>query len=595
MSKAFQRPIWFIGLVLMLGVIGLGRRLPDAIRAEEQAGSPVRRVNVPYTAAADGSIPVPDRAIFWFGQVGPTNDNYADVRVIYNDDYLFVTLHLFDRLLFYKKNPSVSELVAWDAATLYLNLDGNAGSAPGVNAHRFVAQVNFNESRDGGAYQASYQGNGTDWSLAATPFVTTDGWQGQGLNDGAEDRGWNVTFKIPFNSLGLSSMPADGTVWGLGLAVHDRDDAGGAFIADKVWPETMSSTQPATWGQIHFGLPMYEPPPTNPGAVVTIRHGLDGVVVADGQVGGDSTCAQSLWPDFWPGWGGLNYSAGAAQERMNIQNQWNLGDWPCFSKYYVTFPLDGLPPDGVIISATLTVYQFGNSNQGGSYDPGRLPEPSLIQVMTVDDAWDEAALTWNTAPLAVENVGRAWVDPLPAGPPWPNVPRELDVSRAAAEAYEAGEPLRLALYSADNALHSGKYFRSSDASVAEARPTLELFWGYDKGFTVAVTSPLQRIAPGDTAVFTLDIQPTDGSVSSVDVAVGNPYADLSVSPASQTLSWLPGVATFSATDWHDPAFTSGLLYTLPITVTGGTAVQTTEVHLLLNGSQIHLPLIWRGD
>ncbi len=36
------------------------------------------------------------------------------------------------------------------------------------------------------------------------------------------------------------------------------------------------------------------------------------------------------------------------------------------------------------------------------------------------------------------------------------------MSGAAAEAYVAGQPLRLALYSPDSAFHSGKYFFSSD-------------------------------------------------------------------------------------------------------------------------------------
>ncbi|MCP4427091.1 MAG: DNRLRE domain-containing protein [Chloroflexi bacterium] len=582
-------------LICVLGVVGFVGQAPRSLPAAEQNGTPIRRVNAPYTTADSDSLPVPERAVFWFGQVGPIDDNYVDARVIYNDEQLVVTLHVFDRLLFYKKNPSTAELTEWDAATLYLNLGGNSGSAPGVNAHQFAAQLNWNESRDGGGYEAAYRGNGVGWEPAATVFSTSDGWQGTGFNNTAVDDGWNISFRIPFDSLGLAGKPPEGTVWDLALAVHDRDDAGGTFIADKIWPESMTATTPSTWGQIHFGLPVYEAPPTTPGGAVTVRHGLNGAVVADGHVGGDTICAQDIWPDFWSEWGSLNYSSGDPQKRMNIQNQWNLGDWPCFSKYFTMFPLDAVPANRTIISATLTLYQFGNSNQGGVYNPDDPPEPSLIQVLTTTEAWDEATLTWNTAPLAVENVSRAWIDPLPAGPPWLDVPRQWDVSLAVARAYEAGEPLRLALYSADNGKHSGKYFRSSDIENETLRPSLEIVWGYDQGFTMSVTPLVQRMGPGDTAVFQVDVQPTDGSITSAEVEVGDPYADLPVSPRTQTLSSLPDTAVFSATDLHSPAFASSVWYTIPVTVTGGTAVQTTNVKILLNGSQVFLPATLRGD
>ncbi|MDT8304975.1 MAG: hypothetical protein RRC07_03480, partial [Anaerolineae bacterium] len=53
------------------------------------------------------------------------------------------------------------------------------------------------------------------------------------------------------------------------------------------------------------------------------------------------------------------------------------------------------------------------------------------------------------------------------------------VSRAVAQAHASGQPLRLVLYSADGAYHSGKYFSSSDVPAwnAAARPTLTVSWG----------------------------------------------------------------------------------------------------------------------
>ncbi|RME50217.1 MAG: DNRLRE domain-containing protein [Caldilineae bacterium] len=452
-------------LWVMVGAALLWGQIPR--RAEAQGPTP--HFHVPYTSV-QSQLPVPERAIFWFGQVGPTDSNYTDVRLIYNDRSLYVTLHIFDRLLFYDTGtPTPATLTDWDSASLYLNLDGATGTTPGANTYRFVGQLNHYQARD--AYQTAYRGDGAGWVAASTPFTTTTGWQG-GFNDTQTDNGWNITFQIPFSSLGLPGPPAERTVWGVAVAVHDRDDAAGTAIPDQPWPAGMNSTQPATWGEIAFGLPDYSPPPATPGGVVTVRQGLNGASVPDAMVGGSSTCAQAIWPNFWAQWGSLNY---AGSEFINVQNQWRLGDWPCFSKYYVTFPLTSLPAGKAILSATLTMYQFGNS------DPSQA-QPSLIQVFTIADTWDEASITWNNAPQAMENVSRAWVDPI--GPPWPNTPRRWDVSRAVAEAYAAGQPLRLALYSADNAKHSGKYFRSSDVADAAVRPTLRVAWG--DGVTLAL-------------------------------------------------------------------------------------------------------------
>ena len=122
-----------------------------------------------------------------------------------------------------------------------------------------------------------------------------------------------------------------------------------------------------------------------------------------------------------------------------------IADWPCFAKYFIKFPLGTVPAGKVIISATLTLHHFGNPGVGWG-DP---LEPSYLQILTVGQDWDQNTLTWNTAPMARENVSAAWVDPLFAYGGDPGVPRTWDVSRAVAEAYNAGEPLDLAIYSAD--------------------------------------------------------------------------------------------------------------------------------------------------
>lgn len=422
--------------------------------------SSARRVNAPHFA----SVIFSQTAIFWFGRITQT-ENYADVRVGYTNSELYVNVTAFDKRLWYDTTPSASDFESWDAVTLYLNTTGNSGSTPSTSAYRFKAQLNWWESRTN--YQASYRGNGSGWTTTAIPFTTSTGWRGNAPNDNSDDRGWVVTFQIPFSSLGVASPPASQSIWGMALALHDRDDATGTPITDKVWPENSTSLVPSTWGQVVFGLPTYTPP-TTPVGTVTIRQGLNGTAVSDAAVGGGATCGDGL--DYWTQWGQANY---AGNPDFNIQNQSDVADWPCFSKYYVTFPLNAIPAGKKVVSATLTLYQFGNAGSSGQ------AQPSLIQVLTINDAWSESTLNWNNAPLGWENVSRAWVDPLSTFPGWPGAPRTWDVSGAVAQAYSAGQPLRLVLYSADDNYHSGKYFVSSDTEDwnAVGRPTLVVQWG----------------------------------------------------------------------------------------------------------------------
>lgn len=412
------------------------------------------RVNAPYFATAELDDHFAEMAIFWFGRVDRTN-NYADVRVGYNDSELYVDVTVFDRRLWYDRNPTRETLSDWDALTLFLDT--------GDARHRFVAQFSH-EDLPREAYQAAYRAQGSTWRVANTAFQSRPGWRGEGLNDDLDDRGWAMTFRLPFASLGLNQRPPDGTRWLLALRLDDRDDRAGMPIEPQFWPPAWQLDDEATWGLLNFGLrPSYTPPSTRNPQSFTLRQGLNGLTVPDVAVGGGAVCGDGL--DFWSEWGHLPHHAAAKD--FNIQNQSDIADWPCFSKYYVTFPLDSLPSGRVVLDAKLILHHFGNAQPADA-------EPSLIQVFTIDDAWQEHTMTWNNAPLARENVGAAWVPVLPDFPGWPGVPREFDLSSAVAEAYAAAQPLRLALYSADSAYHSGKYFVSSDTDDWNevARPTL---------------------------------------------------------------------------------------------------------------------------
>ncbi|MCC6187923.1 MAG: DNRLRE domain-containing protein [Anaerolineales bacterium] len=427
--------------------------------------------HVPFSLSSSGGVRLPEMAVFWFGEVDPAH-NYADVRLGFNDHSIYLDVAVIDRLLWRDPAALPGALTQWDAVSVYLNLSGAAGTAPGSRSYRLRAQA----SPAGAGLLSAERGDGSGWAPADVPFAATSFWRGEGFNNTNDDEGWGVQFQVPFTSLGLPGRPADGTRWALAVVVHDRDGANGP-MPDTAWPTGFAAGQPASWGRISFGLPGYAPPAGPAQGSVTLRGGLNGANVPDANVGGYTTCGDDGL-NKWTTWGTRVWNDPALDDFVNVQNQRDVSDWPCFSKYYLTFPLAGHVPDGSpIVSATLTLYQTGGS--GGSGVPIS-PTRSLIQVMTVADDWDTGTLTWNNAPLALENVSQAYVEPQIDFPPWPGLPRTWDLSYGVARAVASGQSeLRLALYSADGAIHSGKYFASSDTDdyLAVWRPTLTVAWG----------------------------------------------------------------------------------------------------------------------
>jgi hypothetical protein len=417
----------------------------------------IARVNAPFME----EIRVTRGAILWFGQV-TVDENFADVRVGYTASDLFVHVNIYDRLLWYDSAPTTQELLEWDAVSLYL-------STPFSNAYRLDGQLSWFEPR--GSYQASWTKSGLGWQPADIAFTTKAGWRGNAPNDSLNDDGWSLEFNIPFSSLGLAVPPAERSSWKIGLKLFDRDDAVGSPRPTQIWPAQFDEYQPDRWADLVFGLPSYKAQPgLATSGTITIRHKLNGAFVQDGMVGGGMLCGDGL--NKWSQWGSANY---AGAEQVNVQNQLDVSDRPCFSRFYVTFPLDRIPSGKAIVSAQAVLYQFGNSG-GGEFGE---PPPSLIQALTVAGEWEEATLHWNNAPLALENVSQTWVDPVTVFPGWPGVPQVWDVSMALSQAYNSGESLRLAFYSADGPRHTGKYFISSDTGDWNeiGRPTLIVNWG----------------------------------------------------------------------------------------------------------------------
>lgn len=428
------------------------------VDAGAATGAPM--IHIPYLA---NSLDPARGAIFWFGKLDPAS-NHANVRAVYTDGGMALALHIFDQFTTYDENAAASsDLTQWDAVSLYLDTQSDLAAPLQNGTRRFDVQLSHWQARTN--YVRAFRWQDGGWQAASAVPQTTAGFRGY-PNDTDGDRGWIAEIILPLGSLNLP-VPGKETTWRMALVLHDRDSMAGPPLADQVWPARVEISRPATWGRIQFGAPAYTAPSVTGRWLVTLRNGVDGVQAPDAAVGGHSECGTQFAPNYFEGWGEARYP-GYAQ--FNIQNQWDVADWPCFSKYYVTFPLDKLPATASVISATLTTYMFGNAG----YNPGDA-KPSFIQAARVAEEWDEQTLTWNNAPPVLENYSWTVVAPMADGDPLPK-PVTWDVSRAVADALAAGAPLRLVLYSADGDYHSGKYFWTADAGI-ENRPVLNIMWG----------------------------------------------------------------------------------------------------------------------
>jgi hypothetical protein len=285
----------------------------DMIQQAEAQATSQPLIHVPYFS--DSANPG-QGAVFWFGKVEHTT-NHANVRIAYDNDALVVVLHIFDRRVSYEaKTNAESDLTQWDSVSLYLDPLGDLAAPLSINAYRFDAQISAWEPRTD--FERQYRWDGATWTATSVAFETEAGFRAN-PNDDSDDRGWLMSFRVPFTTLSLPSTPIQGSVFRMALSLHDRDELDQAVLPDQNWPRNVALDLPATWGRISFGIPTYNAPTVVDPQKVSLRHGVAGVVAPDAAVGGHSTCGTQYDPNFFDGWGEANY-AGFAQ--FNIQNQW---------------------------------------------------------------------------------------------------------------------------------------------------------------------------------------------------------------------------------------------------------------------------------
>ena len=583
-----------LAIVLVLLWVG-GSTLP---LAAQDAG--VRRV---YAPLLEDTQPWAKAGIFWFGRVGPPGSpgrNYVDVRVGYTPETLRLFINVEDYYLWYDANATLdSDLTRYDAVAITLDTAHDRQTAPQSDDYLFLSGLG-----GGSVYQRAAQGSAAGWdfdwqgSWSARPGASWACNPGLNTNSCALDFGWSSFIDVPWTSLGYTGPPPEGAVWGLGVVLYDRDDQPPAGeVPVQHWPEAFDQDRPSTWGELVFGPADYTPPLALPQGTTVIQRGLGESVVEDAWVGGGGTCS-----------GG--HEGDPAQENYGgdtslfVENQSLIADFPCFSKTYLRFRLDDIPPGKTVISATLSLHQWGNANPSGA-------QPSLIQLFTVDGDWTEYGLTWNNAPLAQENLSSTWVDVCTPEEPcdFPGVRYDWDATQAVAEAIADGTPLNVALYTADTNFDSSKYFSSSEVGDwnAEARPMLTVVWGNQPATVEKMVSPVAPAA-GQTVTYTFSVVGSGEPLTLTDVLPAQLSAPgaMHVSPGYAAPTYDPEAHLMV---WSDtPSIGELVTLTLPVTVMaqgplavanavtltdGAGTVSTDGALLIVDARQIWLPLTLR--
>jgi hypothetical protein len=565
-----------------------------------------RRVHAPYFS--DGIFRWERAGIFWFGRVDPPGSpgqNYVDARIGYTAEQLRIYVNVEDYYVWYQEGATpVSDLTQYDGVAVYLDTANDGAPLPQPDDYLLLSGLCVFGCSE--SYRRGARGTGSGWDFewdgAWATSNTSASWScNPGPNDNTcdIDFGWWTVFDIPWSALGLSGPPSQDTIWGLGVTLYDRDDQPPAgYVAPQHWPETFDAGNPSTWGELAFGMATYTPQPARPQGTTTIRRGFLGSV-EDAWVGGGGTCSGGHEGD-------PEHDNFGGDTSLFAANQYLIADFPCFSKSYLRFDLDPLPAGKSIISASLTLHHWGNANPDDAL-------PSLIWLFTVDGGWEEYGLTWNNAPLAQENLTTTWVDVCTEEDPcdYPGVRYDWDATQAVAEAYAAGVPLDVALYTADWNFHSSKYFHSSEVAdwIAEGRPALTVVWGATLSTVRNAVSPA-AVSSGEAVTYTLSWLGTGQALTltaALPPQVGAPgtIQTLPVDPPA-----VYDLGTHRVTWSGSPGSGEPVTVTFPVTVqvSGPTAVSNTAMLsdseglistdtavFIVDARQFWLPLVLRNE
>jgi hypothetical protein len=120
-------------------------------------------------------------------------------------------------------------------------------------------------------------------------------------------------------------------------------------------------------------------------------------------------------------------------------------------------------------------------------------------------------------------------------------------------------------------------------------PDVGAFEAQQEGFTLISEPTYQAIFPGESADYTIRFQAPPGFTGPVSLAHSPAPPDLTVS-LSPTSITSGSSARLTLTDTHLGPVLPGVLYTVEITGTHADQEETVEVHLLVGGIRVYLPV-----
>ena len=358
-------------------------------------------------------------------------------------------------------------------------------------------------------------GQGMDWSVTAqdnarvqiqypsktgqfdsgviTLTTGTTNWPATFRCDGTTSacRGWNFNYAqspggstaIPFPTLGFT--PTFGQTSVITVTRVDQDFEG--------LPSTLTFTNTLRWGTPNYAG-------TQVGGATVISTTLN----ADASVGGGGDCGAPDWPDYFPNWGNRNWG----QDNAIVWFQSDPADWPCYSRYYGKFTLPTLPGGAQVVSATLTMWQFGNPGYGPGYAEDGTKDTSM-ELYQMPTNWTELGITWDNAPQPIENLSRKTVNPLPGDcsptPYWycePPIPYQWDATELVKRAYAAGQTeAAFALGTSAGQYHAGKYMRQREHNFAHG-PRIAIAYTTGATPTPTPTATTTPVPPTNTPTAT---------------------------------------------------------------------------------------------
>jgi hypothetical protein len=511
---------WLGGLLPAIGGIGVARA---------QSTRECRVLNIPRLepkATSQRSWPgdrygdqLSRSGIAWLGRFGK-NENYAELRVAYDDDGLYVHVNVADLYVWWilDNGPQwggalAGELQNGDGIELFVDPGESTQAgrdAPSSRALRILVgnypYWDAEQTATPHLATKTWRGDGATWQPVADPasqgalwfHSVNSSWNedpGPNNNRTEYDNGTIYELFVPWASLGLDAEPASGSVLRVAARLYDVDDPKDSEFAapqpsksgstqrgpmpPMAWPESLQESNPSTWSAVILNQAPYRAAEVASETTVTLS--ADDVPMQDVTVGG-----HAFIEDRWLAGGGTSanyawetcmdtrFSGGPNALDLLVHPEATPTHVCFFSRALLRYDLSSrVPPGSVVVRATLNLYHDGGDAASPSDGPDFAVQRSPMQVHRLEGDWTDTPLTgtvtWNTAPLAAENVGFGLVET--------RTPEQvqLDITPLVARAVLRGEPLNMALYGADTTPNSGKYFVASEESGNN--PTLSVTFG----------------------------------------------------------------------------------------------------------------------